>query len=221
MSKLAIIFPREGPKSLNKAMVDISIKYYTGYFSKNKFSVADCSSAPGETKCFNPDSIPSTPSLSSHPSSQKAQSSPSWGLRFPSMLDCRSTRRTKMVERSPFCFERESNFTERSSIGNRDRCFHNGMGCMLWKFSDLRPLVSDRKATTHKLPRTSSRQVCPEILSKKQVQYPCKTDDGQYSSNKLYKQNGWANIIDPVKPSLRPLAVVSRTVHNSRSTPFA
>ena len=45
--KLAIIFPREGPKSLNKAMVDISIKYYTGYFSKNKFSVAD----NGRQKC--------------------------------------------------------------------------------------------------------------------------------------------------------------------------
>ena len=41
MSKLAIIFPQEGPKSLNKAMVDISIKYYTGYFRKNNFSVAD------------------------------------------------------------------------------------------------------------------------------------------------------------------------------------
>ena len=41
MSKLAIIFPRERPKSLIKAMVDISIKYYIGYFSKNKFSVAD------------------------------------------------------------------------------------------------------------------------------------------------------------------------------------
>ena len=47
MSKLAIIFPREGPKSLNKAMVDISIKYYTGYFSKNKLSVAD----NGRQKC--------------------------------------------------------------------------------------------------------------------------------------------------------------------------
>ena len=47
MNKLAIIFPREGLKSLNKAMVDISIKYYTGYFSKNKFSVAD----NGRQKC--------------------------------------------------------------------------------------------------------------------------------------------------------------------------
>ena len=37
MSKLAIIFPREGRKSLNKAMVDISIKYYTGYFRQNNF----------------------------------------------------------------------------------------------------------------------------------------------------------------------------------------
>ena len=69
------------------------------------------SSAPRETKCFDPDSIPSTPSLSSHPSSQKAQSSSSCGLRVPSMLDCGSTRRTKMVERPPFCLERESNFT--------------------------------------------------------------------------------------------------------------
>ena len=42
MSKLAIIFPREGPKSPNEAMLDISIKYYTGYFRKNNFSVADC-----------------------------------------------------------------------------------------------------------------------------------------------------------------------------------
>ena len=47
MSKLAIIFPREGPNSLNKAMVDISIKYYTGYFRKNKFAVAD----NGRQKC--------------------------------------------------------------------------------------------------------------------------------------------------------------------------
>ena len=69
------------------------------------------SSAPRETKCFDPGNIPSTPSLSSHPSSQKAQSSSSWGLRVPSMLDCGSTQRTKMVERSPFCLERESNFT--------------------------------------------------------------------------------------------------------------
>ena len=47
MRKLAIIFPREGPKSLNKAMADISIKYYTGYFRKNNFSVAD----NGRQKC--------------------------------------------------------------------------------------------------------------------------------------------------------------------------
>ena len=47
MSKLAIIFPREVPKSLNKVMVGISIKYYTGYFSENKFSVAD----NGRQKC--------------------------------------------------------------------------------------------------------------------------------------------------------------------------
>ena len=126
-----------------------------------------------------------------------------------------------MVERSPFCLEQESNFTGPSSSENRDRCFHNGMGSMLWKFSDQRPLVSFRKVTTHKLSRTSSRRVCPEILSKKQVQYPCKTNDGRYNSNKLSKQNGWANIIGPVNPSLRPPAVVSRTVHNSRSTPFA
>ena len=37
MSKLAIILVREGPKSRNKTMVDISVKYYTGYCSKNKF----------------------------------------------------------------------------------------------------------------------------------------------------------------------------------------
>ena len=37
MSKLAIIFPREGPKSLNKAMVDISIKYYTAISAKTSF----------------------------------------------------------------------------------------------------------------------------------------------------------------------------------------
>ena len=41
MSKLAIIFPQEGRKSLNKAMVDVSIKYFTGYFRQNNFSVAD------------------------------------------------------------------------------------------------------------------------------------------------------------------------------------
>ena len=45
--KLAIIFPRKGPKSLNKAMVYITIKYYTGYFRKNIFSVAD----NGRQKC--------------------------------------------------------------------------------------------------------------------------------------------------------------------------
>ena len=47
MNKLAIIFPREGPKSLNKVMADISIKNYTGYFRKNNFSVAD----NGRQKC--------------------------------------------------------------------------------------------------------------------------------------------------------------------------
>ena len=47
MSKLAILFPREGPKSLNKAMVDISMKYYTGYFRENNFFVAD----NGRQKC--------------------------------------------------------------------------------------------------------------------------------------------------------------------------
>ena len=47
MSKLAIIFLWEGPKSRNKAMVDISIKYYTGYFGKSKFSVV----GNGRQKC--------------------------------------------------------------------------------------------------------------------------------------------------------------------------
>ena len=126
-----------------------------------------------------------------------------------------------MVERPPFCSERESNFIEPSSTENRDRCFHNRMGSMLWTFSDQRALVSVRKVITHKMSRTSSRRVRPEIISKKQVQYPCKTNDGQYNSNKLYKQNGWAHIIDAVKPSLRPLALVSRPVHYGRSTPLA
>lgn len=126
-----------------------------------------------------------------------------------------------MVERPSFCLEWESNFTEPSSIDNRDRCFHNGMGSMLWKLSDQRPLVSVRKVNTHLLSRTSSTQVCPEIIPKKQVQYPRKTNDGQYNSNKLYQQHGWAHINGPVKPSLQPLAMVSRTVHNSCSTPLA
>lgn len=138
------------------------------------------------------------------------------------MLDCGSPRITKMVERPPFCLERESNFTKPSSIDNRDRCLHNGLGSILWKFPDQRPLVSFRTAITHKLFRTLSRRVCPEVISKKQVQYPYKANDGQYNSNKLsYKQSGWANIIGPVKPSLRPLAMVSRTIYNSRSAPFA
>ena len=179
------------------------------------------SSAPRETKCFDPGSVSSTPSLSSHPSSQKAQSYSSWGLRVPSMLDGGSPRRTKMVERPPCCLERESNFRNPSSTDNRNRCFHNGMGSMLRKIPDQRPLVSVRKAITHELFRTSSRQVCPEVISKKQVQHPCKANDEQYNGNKLYKQNGWANITGPVKPSLRPLVVVSRTVYSSRSTPLA
>lgn len=157
---------------------------------------------------------------------QKSQLNPtqsysSWGLRVPSMLDGGSPRRTKMVERPPCCLERESNFRNPSSTDNRNRCFHNGMGSMLRKFPDQRPLVSVRKAITHKLFRTSSRRVCPEVISKKQVQHLCKANDGQYNGNKFYKQNGWANITGPVKPSLRPLAVVSRTVFNSRSTPLA
>ena len=45
------------------------------------------SSAPRETKCFDPGNIPSTLSLSSHSSSQKAQSTSSCRLRVPSMLD--------------------------------------------------------------------------------------------------------------------------------------
>ena len=51
MSKLAIIFPREGPKSLNKAMVDISIKYYTGYFRKNNFLLQTMGDKSVETLC--------------------------------------------------------------------------------------------------------------------------------------------------------------------------
>ena len=179
------------------------------------------SSVVRETKCLDPSSIPGTPPLLSHTSSQETQSSSAWGLRVPSVLDCGSPRRTKMVERPPFCLERESSFTKPSSTDNRDRCLHNGLGSKLWKFPDQRPLVSVRKAVTHKLFRTSSRWICPEVISKKQVQYPCKTNDGQYNSNKLYKQNGWANIIGPVKPSLRPLAMVSRTLYNSRRTPLA
>lgn len=188
---------------------------------KSRHHDKGASSTPRETKCFDPGSVPSTPSLSLHPSSQKAQSNSSWGLRVPSMLDRGSPRRTKMVERPPFCLERESNFTNPSSLDNRNRCFHNGMGSMLWKPPDQRALVSVRKTTTHKLFRTSSRRFCPKVISKKQVQHPCKVNDGQYNSNKLYKQNGRANITGLVKPSLRPLAVVSRTVYYSRSSPLA
>ena len=126
-----------------------------------------------------------------------------------------------MVEKPSFCLTRESGFTKPSSTDNRDRCLQNGLGSTLWKFPDQRPLVSVRKDVTHKLFRTSSRLICPEVISKKQVQYPCKTNDGQYNGNKLYKQHGWANIIGPVKPSLRPLAMVSRTLYNSQSTPLA
>ena len=38
---------------------------------------------------------------------------------------------------------------------------------------------------------------------------------------KFYKQSRSANIINPVKPSLRPLAMVSRTLYNNHSAPFA
>ena len=155
--------------------------------------------APRETKGFNPVSIPSTPSLSSHPRSQKAQSSSSWGLQVPSMLNCRSTLRTGGDHLSAW---NGRAILQNPPINNRDTCIHNGMVSMLWKFSHLRPLVSARKVATHKLSRTSSRCDCPEIISKKQEQHPCKTNDGPYNSNKLYKQNGWADIIGPVKATL-------------------
>ena len=94
---------------------------------------------------------------------------------------------------------------------------------MLWKLPDQRPLVSVRKTITHKLFRTSSRQFCPEVICKKQVQHPSKVNHEQYNGNKLHKQNGGGggNITGLVNPSLRPLAVVSRTVYYSRSPPLA
>ena len=64
--------------------------------SVRKTSDQGASSASRETRCFDPGSVPSTPSLSAHPSSQKPQSNSSWGLRVPSMLDRGSPRRTKM-----------------------------------------------------------------------------------------------------------------------------
>ena len=123
------------------------------------------SSVARETKCLDPSSIPGTPQLSSHPSSQERQSSSAWGLRVPSVPDCGSPR-TKKVERPPFCLEQESDFTKPSSTDNRDRCLHNGLGSMLWKFPDQRPLVSVRKAVTHKLLKASSRRICLEVISK-------------------------------------------------------
>ena len=42
MSKLAIIFPREGPKSLNKAMVDISINTTPLILGKTSFLLQTC-----------------------------------------------------------------------------------------------------------------------------------------------------------------------------------
>ena len=180
------------------------------------------SSAPGEIKCFNPAVFPA-PLHYRHIQAVKKRS-----LALHGGYESQVCWTTEALEELKWWRDHlsawngpESNFTEPSSTDNRDRCLHSGMGSMLWKFSDQRPLVSVRKVTTHKLSRTSGRRVCPEILSEKQVQYPCKTNEGQYNSNKLYKQNGWANIIGPVKPSLRPLVMVSRTVHNSRSTPFA
>ena len=96
-----------------------------------------------------------------------------------------------------------------------------GWGTCCGKFQTRGLWSQSERLFTHKRSRTSSRRVCPEIIPKKQVQYPCKTNNGQFNSNKLYKQNGWAHVIGPVKPSLRPLAMVSRMVHNSRSTPLA
>ena len=70
---------------------------------KSRHHDKGASSVSREIKCFDPGSVPSTSSLSSHPSSGKAQSNSSWGLRVPSMLDRGSSRRTKMVERPPIC----------------------------------------------------------------------------------------------------------------------
>ena len=144
------------------------------------------------------------------------------------MLDCGSTRRTTflLARETTFLLGRGEQFyrallncmtieTDASTMG-----WGGGGGGMLWKFSDQRPLVSVRKVINHKLSRTSSRRVRPAIISKKQVQYSCRTNDGQYNSNKLYKHNGWAHIIGPVKPRLRPLALLSRSVHYGRSTPL-
>ena len=47
--KLAIIFPWKEPKSWNKVIEDISNKYNTGYFSKNKLTVVD----NGWQKCWD------------------------------------------------------------------------------------------------------------------------------------------------------------------------
>ena len=65
-------------------------------------------------------------------------------------------------------------FIKPSSTDNRDRCLHNGRG--LW---------SQSERLLFKLFRASSRWICAEVMSKKQVQYPCKANDGQYNSNKL------------------------------------
>ena len=128
---IEFLFPYKFNHTKNQPSIGQSKKYQkraSESCGKSRHHDKRANSAPGDAKCFNSDSIPSTPSLSSHPSSQKAQSSSSRGLRIPSMLDWGSAPRTKMEERPPFCLEWESNFTEPSSTDNRHRCFHNGVG---------------------------------------------------------------------------------------------
>ncbi|CAB3997360.1 Hypothetical predicted protein, partial [Paramuricea clavata] len=123
--------------------------------------------------------------------------------------------------RSPQCLEWKGSVERASNVDHRDRCINNRLGSSLWANTNQGPLVPNRALVTHKLSGTTCRGVRSQIISKEQMQYPCFVAHGQHVSHKLHKQNGWLNIVSPIQPRLRPLAMVSRTLNHGRGTPFS
>ena len=131
-------------------------------------------------------------------------------VRGPSHLRLRGTSGGTVVERQSDSMEWKGSIQTIDRLSDRNRRITSGMGGLLPECFHRRWVGSGRDRLPHKLPGTSGRFTCCEMLYQKQGKSSGSTTDGQHFSSNIYQQDGGNTLTTPVSPCQEPLGLVSQ-----------
>ena len=127
----------------------------------------------------------------------------------PVILDSEALREVQWWKDNLIAWNEKALFKQ-STDSDRNQHITSGLGGLLPGCFHKRQVGPRRDLLPHKLPGTSSRFTCREMLYQKQGKSSGSTTDGQHFSSNIYQQDGGSTLTPPVIPCQEPLGLVSQ-----------